>query len=456
MTTALLLAVATVLFAPESQAQFGRRLERAAQRGVERALERKAEQKAAEAVEEAFEGPRQAPAERETAENGATRDATSGGESSGDDAGESSGDRAGAPSGATADAPPEAVFRLDSKFDFEPGAEVLYYDDFARASIGDFPTGYNTMGSAEVVTTSTSPGKWLRMSEATGGIHLLDVTELPGDFTLEFDLIHDLPASGYRYSAGLGVLMVDAGPEDRLNERMRVGDATTAFWVGRSISRGFHSDMTKWTSTTDYTRGTSTSLDEHFSDATRGKPQHIAIWRQGRRMRMYVNQQKVYDIPLAWPDAEPIAGLRLLANMSVDTDNYLVSNLRVAEGAPDTRSKLVTEGELTTYGITFASGSSEVQPASAGTLKAIAAVLADNPGMRLRITGHTDADGSDASNQTLSEQRAIAVKRALSEHYRIDAGRLETAGLGESAPLSTEDTPGARARNRRVVLAVLR
>ena len=136
-------------------------------------------------------------------------------------------------------------------------------------------------------------------------------------------------------------------------------------------------------------------------------------------------------------------------------DAYLLGNIRLAEGAPDTRSKLETEGRLVSYGITFASGSADVEAASAGTLKRVAQTLEANPDMRLLITGHTDADGEAAANLTLSERRAASVRELLVDHFGIAPERLETAGKGESELLSDEATPSAKAQNRRVVFEVL-
>jgi outer membrane protein OmpA-like peptidoglycan-associated protein len=58
-------------------------------------------------------------------------------------------------------------------------------------------------------------------------------------------------------------------------------------------------------------------------------------------------------------------------------------------------------------------------------------------------------------NQTLSEERAAAVKSFLVETYGIDASRLRTAGFGESKPASTNDTAEGRQENRRVELVRL-
>ena len=75
--------------------------------------------------------------------------------------------------------------------------------------------------------------------------------------------------------------------------------------------------------------------------------------------------------------------------------------------------------------------------------------------LKLMIEGHTDNVGAAAANQTLSEQRAAAVKQFLVSTYGIDAARLQTKGYGSSKPISPNTTPEGRQNNRRVELVKL-
>ena len=84
-------------------------------------------------------------------------------------------------------------------------------------------------------------------------------------------------------------------------------------------------------------------------------------------------------------------------------------------------------------------------------LDLVARSLLDWPSVRVEIAGHTDAVGSEASNQRLSQQRAGAVRDWLVARG-VDPGRLVARGYGESEPIDDNDTPGGRARNRRVEL----
>ena len=91
----------------------------------------------------------------------------------------------------------------------------------------------------------------------------------------------------------------------------------------------------------------------------------------------------------------------------------------------------------------------EYKPRLDGDVK----VLQDNPGMTIMIEGHTDSVGSDAYNKVLSERRANAVKAYMVEGG-VDAGRMETAGKGESTPVADNGTREGRAKNRRVEITV--
>jgi outer membrane protein OmpA-like peptidoglycan-associated protein len=86
-------------------------------------------------------------------------------------------------------------------------------------------------------------------------------------------------------------------------------------------------------------------------------------------------------------------------------------------------------------------------------LDAAVATLKEEPAIAVSVEGHTDAVGTDAYNQRLSERRAKAVSDYLSAHG-IDASRLSVNGFGESKPVADNDTAAGRAQNRRVELQV--
>jgi OOP family OmpA-OmpF porin len=69
------------------------------------------------------------------------------------------------------------------------------------------------------------------------------------------------------------------------------------------------------------------------------------------------------------------------------------------------------------------------------------------------VEGHTDSTGSDDYNQALSERRAAAVKVQIVGTGMADP-EVRAAGLGETQPVSSNDTPEGRQENRRVVIVV--
>lgn len=97
----------------------------------------------------------------------------------------------------------------------------------------------------------------------------------------------------------------------------------------------------------------------------------------------------------------------------------------------------------------FAAGKSEIRPALARTLDALASALAAAGNVAIRIIGHTDSQGSEMVNLRLSIARAEAVAEYLRQRG-IALERLSADGRGESDPLASNASEEGRARNRRV------
>ncbi|HKT76482.1 MAG TPA: OmpA family protein [Sphingobium sp.] len=104
-------------------------------------------------------------------------------------------------------------------------------------------------------------------------------------------------------------------------------------------------------------------------------------------------------------------------------------------------------------GITFATDSSAVQPQFRPTLDQVSSVLAQYPKTYIDVYGHTDSDGSDAYNQTLSERRAQSVADYLTSHG-VQSARIATRGFGETQPIASNETAEGKASNRRVEIKI--
>jgi outer membrane protein OmpA-like peptidoglycan-associated protein len=107
--------------------------------------------------------------------------------------------------------------------------------------------------------------------------------------------------------------------------------------------------------------------------------------------------------------------------------------------------------------IEFAFNSDELSSAATATLRELGKALRSNDleGYCFQIEGHTDAIGSDAYNDALSQRRAESVVRHLSRQLGVDPNQLVTVGRGKSQPIASNDSESGRQRNRRVQIVNL-
>jgi OOP family OmpA-OmpF porin len=103
--------------------------------------------------------------------------------------------------------------------------------------------------------------------------------------------------------------------------------------------------------------------------------------------------------------------------------------------------------------IRFESGRATIDPDSAGLLDRLIETALRCPNANIEIAGHTDADGEDGFNQTLSEKRAQAVVDYLVK-AGLPAARFTATGYGSKQPIASNDTDEGKARNRRIDFVV--
>lgn len=143
--------------------------------------------------------------------------------------------------------------------------------------------------------------------------------------------------------------------------------------------------------------------------------------------------------------------------------NRVYTQVDVVEAAPRSTRVVVVEaeemaeridsdGRVALYGIHFDTDSATVRPDSEPTLEQIAALLANDPALKLLVVGHTDDQGAFEYNVDLSKRRAAAVIDVLAADHGVSRDRLRPWGVGYAAPVATNATPDGRARNRRVEL----
>ncbi|AUQ67806.1 OmpA family protein [Phaeobacter inhibens] len=209
---------------------------------------------------------------------------------------------------------------------------------------------------------------------------------------------------------------------------------------------------------------------------------------------VYSATRVVEDLPADWP-VRVLAGLEALSHLqrgavSVTPDSLSLSGMSHREDAPSEIAKLLSaklgdaesyelnvtyeappepankpmspelcEAELaavqTVSKITFEPGSATVATGSRDTLDQIADILARCDGVRLEIQGHTDSQGREEMNQTLSQSRAQSVLNEL-RGRRLVTSSFTAKGYGESTPIASNDTEDGREANRRIEFRLIR
>jgi outer membrane protein OmpA-like peptidoglycan-associated protein len=345
----------------------------------------------------------------------------------------------------------KSSLKVYSKFDFIPGDKVLAYDDFSKDAVGDFPASWNTNATGEVVNASAKEGYWLMLTKQ-GKFIPEYIKTLPDNFTFECDLICNDKFSYYSPALSL-YFLTGKNDKEAFNNWFIAGDKRSGVKISLHPTNGLNSGGQG--NTESFENGESFLKNEinttQFNASSGKRTVHVSIWRQKQRLRVYLNEEKIFDLPKAFPDAKNYStALFEISGDMKDQDRYLLSNIKFAAGLPDTRTKLITEGKFVTSGILFDVSSDKIKSQSYGVLKAIANVLTENSSINVKIVGHTDSDGNTADNLSLSKRRAEAVKASLVKDFAIDASRFQTDGKGASQPVDTNATAEGKANNRRV------
>ncbi|MCK8480776.1 OmpA family protein [Psychroserpens algicola] len=327
-----------------------------------------------------------------------------------------------------------------SKYDFVPGDELIFFDDFSQDFIGDFPSKWNTNGSGETVKIKNE--NWLELKSGYGIFFIPDVNQLPEDYTIEFDILTSGISQQTSSTARLHIYLSDnskfnAGSEHHVMTSLPFGQYSAFAIKNMNFFNRGGGDI-------------NSSIEADIRDEVLNQP-HIAISVTKKRYRLWVNEVKYVDIPRFIEVPNVLNHIKFHINNFKDgKERIFIKNLKIAKGGVDLRRKLLAEGKISTNGILFNSGSATIQSQSYGIIRQISQVLQQDNTIKLKIVGHTDADGGDDTNMKLSKSRAEAVKQALITVYKIDASRLISEGKGESEPVADNTSEEGKAQNRRV------
>lgn len=118
-----------------------------------------------------------------------------------------------------------------------------------------------------------------------------------------------------------------------------------------------------------------------------------------------------------------------------------------ADGCP----KVLTETVSKEIRVLFDTNKSTIKTQYDADIEAVAKLMTDYPTAKVEIQGHTDSRGSADYNQKLSESRAAAVVKVLTDKYGIAADRISSVGYGAAQPVADNKTVEGRAQNRRTM-----
>lgn len=307
-----------------------------------------------------------------------------------------------------------------TKFDFVPGDVVIFEDNQEGEINGEFPSKWDLYyGNVEIAKYGDENVINFPATENGTIVPLMTVKDdyLPEKFTLEFDAYFSEFCTSYKVEL-----------YDRVNQKV----SKTPPYAGIRA-------------TDVYVEGYGgTNVEERNQTYPFWK--HISISFNIRAFKVYYGEKRTSNIPNLKFDP---TGISITSGQCHAGNQAMIKNIRIAEGSTDLYERIVTDGKFVTNGIKFDVNKATLRPESMGVINQVIKLMGEHPEISFSVEGHTDSDGEDAFNQSLSEQRALTVANKLVE-MGIDQNRLTTKGHGESMPIADNATPEGKANNRRV------
>ncbi len=334
---------------------------------------------------------------------------------------------------------PKSLEATYAKSDFVPGDEIIFEDNLYGEQLGEFPSRWDLeRGVAEIakvngetVIAMTGNDSWIKPLMADYS------TDYLGDvFTVEYDMLYDDSKKD-----GAPYIEIDfMAPGQRRDNEIY----TLTYYLGYDKQSVKMSYVKNGSTSVNSTDGSASSGSQLVLND--GQWHHYAISFNKRALKVYIDGVRVINIP----NAKAGAGWITFFNGQNKPENVTyLKNVRIAKGAVPLYDRMMTDGKIITYGITFDVGKSTIKPESMGEINRIVQLMNENPDLKFSVEGHTDSTGNATSNQTLSEQRSQAIVAKLVE-MGIAQDRLTAVGKGQNNPIADNSTDEGRAKNRRV------
>ena len=412
-------------FSNVTHAQLLKKLKKSTKRAAEETIQRKVEEKTEEKTGEAVDGVFNVPGKIK--DNGKKSKRKKGKGNSDSDGGFTDGNTISSGKGQQ---------DIITGSQFFPDGSVLFEEQFRQDRHGDFPANWETNSGGEIITVNGEKA----LKFYPDGVYLANTGTLPENYALEFDLTtSNLDYKGLA-SSHFGVIFSD---QKSLNKKPANGaDFGFSLWYNGNSD---FVQVKNWGKI-------SSKIDNKITYDIKSKlnrTSHFTMVVNKNRLRVYIDNEKLLDLPSLLQNNIARHVLFYL-NGTSNAENHItaISNVKVTEEGQDLRSQILKGGFSTTK-ILFASGSDKLKPESYSFLDDLAQTLLNDQSLSVSIIGHTDSDGSEATNLALSKKRAESVKKYLADKG-VQESRLQTDGKGEGEPVADNSTSEGKAQNRRV------
>ena len=310
-----------------------------------------------------------------------------------------------------------------NKFDFVPGDTVLFEDGpSADEENGEFPSRWDLYsGNAEIGNVDGENVIMFLSNQSYIIPYLKNSNEdyLPDVFTIELDVWF---AKGQTTANRLWIYLCDKKNNRQKTERLVVMPHGLEFKDSSKPYPG--TERLGW------------------SNETEGSWKHISMAYTKGKFKAYFNDTRLINVPHL--EVNP-SGITIEAG----NDNMYIKNIRIAKGGVKYYDRVLSEGKIIVNGIKFDVNKATLKPESMGPINEIYQLMQKQSDLNFSVEGHTDADGGDDTNMTLSKARGKSVMNKLIE-MGIAPNRLKSDGFGESKPIDNNNTPEGKANNRRV------
>ncbi len=310
-----------------------------------------------------------------------------------------------------------------NKFDFVPGDTVLFEDGpSADEENGEFPSRWDLYsGNAEIGNVDGENVIMFLSNQSYIIPYLKNSNEdyLPDVFTIELDVWF---AKGQTTANRLWIYLCDKKNNRQKTERLVVMPHGLEFKDSSKPYPG--TERLGW------------------SNETEGSWKHISMAYTKGKFKAYFNDTRLINVPHL--EVNP-SGITIEAG----NDNMYIKNIRIAKGGVKYYDRILSEGKIIVNGIKFDVNKATLKPESMGPINEIYQLMQKQSDLNFSVEGHTDADGGDDTNMTLSKARGKSVMNKLIE-MGIAPNRLKSDGFGESKPIDNNNTPEGKANNRRV------